>query len=122
MQRKATKNTRGPNADEKKFQAWTKQQPCITCGCPGPSIVHHCEGATFKHNKMLIGHWFVIPVCPECDDVVTTGGRKQFREQFGLQGDLWRRNVYGSAREAGLIPPYEVTASIYDWSRRGEHK
>ena len=113
MNRKPTKNTRGPNADERRFQAWCKEQPCIVTGHPGPSIVHHCEGATFKHNKVLVGHWFVIPLCKEVDDVVTLGSRKKFREIYGPQSELWEQAIY----EYSLGIPKDVYEAIIDWGK-----
>lgn len=116
MQRKATKNTRGANADEKRFQGWLKYQSCCTCNNPAPSIVHHCEGSTFKHNKVLIGHWFCIPLCSECDDVITHGSRRAFIDKFGAQSYFW----------SGLIEIYNlenkgcsqfIYNSIIDWGR-----
>lgn len=107
MQRKPTKTTRGPSACEKRFHSWVKEHECIVTGAPGPSILHHCEGATFKHNKTLIGHWFVLPLCKEVDDVVTLGSRKAFREKFGPQSRLWLKLI----REYPLFR--EIPISVY---------
>lgn len=119
MQRKPTKNTRGPNAEEKRFQAWLKGQPCCVTGKPGPSIVHHCEGATFKHNKVLIGHWFCIPLCQEVDDVVTFGSRRKFRELYGPQYQYAMHKIYEyEVKENCLrVCPVEVMSSILDWKK-----
>lgn len=117
MQRVATKSTRDPSADEKRFHAFVKEQPCVTCGRPGPSILHHCEGATFKHNKVLIGHWFVIPLCYQCDEVITHGSRRTFRERFGPQCDLWISTATEYIYATGLEPPEDVFAAIEDWGK-----
>jgi len=85
MQRKATKNTRTANAGERSYHAWLKLRDCCVCGNMGPSIVHHCCGQTYRHNKQLIGHKFCIPLCQSCDDVITYGSRRKFKEKFGLQ-------------------------------------
>jgi len=82
MQRKPTKNTRGPNALEKAFQGWLKERPCGYCDNPGPSIVDHAKGATFKHRKTLIGHFFCTPRCERCDFQKTTQGRRVARGKF----------------------------------------
>jgi hypothetical protein len=117
MQRRATKNTRGPNANEKRFMAYTKECACICCGNPGPSIVHHCEGATFKHNKVLVGHWFVIPLCQTCDDVVTHGSKNAFRDINGSQAGLWFIH-YENSLYACLPPaPDAVLLAISDWNK-----
>lgn len=113
MQRKPTRQTRGPNADEKRFHAYTKESDCIGCGNPGPSIVHHCEGSCHKHNKVLIGHWFVIPLCLSCDDVITHGSKPAFREQFGPQSELWLKH----ADSYSLSPPEDVVQAIWGWNK-----
>lgn len=117
MQRKSTKTTRGANADEKAFQAWLKHRDCSVCGHPAPSIVHHCEGATFKHNKTLIGHWFCIPLCQSCDDVVTHQSRKVFRERFGKDLNRWVNEVNDFHATTCKIPEPQVTDAIEDWNR-----
>ena len=108
MQRKPTKNTRGPNAEEKRFQAWLKEQPCCVTGKSGPSIVHHCEGSTFKHNKVLIGHWFCIPLSQEADDVITHGSRRKFREMYGSQSNLWEFAALDYEADTKTAPPNDV--------------
>jgi hypothetical protein len=113
MQRKPTRQSRGPNAEEKRFQGFTKEASCIACGNTGPSFVHHCEGATFKHNKILIGHYFVLPLCQLCDDVITRGSKKAFREAFGSQSELWAKHIESSPFE----PPAEVYSAITSWNR-----
>ena len=113
MNRKPTSNTRGPNAAEKRFHAITKESDCIACGNEGPSIVHHCEGSCFKHNKVLCGHMFVIPLCLRCDDVITQGSRKAFRERFGPQSDCWQFHI----EQTGFIAPVDIHNAIVDWNR-----
>lgn len=114
MQRKATKTTRGPDASEKRFMGWVKQHGCIVCRNPGPSIAHHCEGATFKHNKVLVGHWFLLPLCADCDDVVTRRGKPAFREfAQATQSALWRYLI----NEYEQSIPFDVQDAIASWGR-----
>lgn len=117
MQRKATKNTRGPNAEENRFQAWLKERPCCVTGNPGPSIVHHCEGATFKNNKVLVGHWFCLPLSKEVDDVVTQRSRKAFRDMFGPQCLLWAVVTNEYLDEKDIEVPDDVVKAIMGWGR-----
>jgi hypothetical protein len=112
MQRKSTKNTRGPNAYEKAFQGWLKMQPCAWCGNEGPGIVDHCRGATFKHNKTLIGHWFCIPQCVVCDEQKTVHGKRLGNESEAFSACL---NKY--TFETGNTCPDDVYDSIVDWGR-----
>lgn len=108
MQRKPTKNTRGPSALEKRFQAFVKEQPCAWCGNDGPSIVDHVRGATLRHNKHLIGHWFVVPNCQSCDYLKTVEGKK-----LGDYSAAWSC-VINQFPEADKIP-IVVEAAICDW-------
>ena len=113
MQRKATKNTRAANADEKRFISWVKWQNCCCCGVAGPSIADHAYGSAFKHNKVYIGSWFVIPLCPLCDSVDTHGSRRAFVDKFGPKSYLWLK-IYS---KAPVTPPNEVIEAIKDWGR-----
>ena len=110
MQRKPTKNTRGPNAAEKRFQGWVKQQSCCWCGSESGSIVDHVKGATFRHNKTLIGHWFVLPNCAICDDKKTREGKKlgDYSKQWAI---LSGRYIYEKCEDI----PDDITHSIFDW-------
>jgi len=108
MQRKPSKNRngRGPNSAEKAFQGWLKEQPCTWCGCDGPSIVDHCRGATFGHNKVHIGHWFCIPQCVECDTKKTVHGKRQ-----GNESEKWLE-----LNEAYFCATEKCAPSNVEWS------
>ena len=108
MQRKPTSTTRGPNADEKRFQGWCKEQDCAWCGNPGPSIVDHCRGATFKHNKTLIGHWFCLPQCVTCDTFKTIHGKR-----LGNEAEKWEEVIC----EYEPLPPNDVFQAIMSWGK-----
>jgi len=114
MQRKATRNTRGPNADEKRFAGWVKEHNCIQCGMPGPSIVDHMYGATFKRNKVLIGHRALLPLCVECDEVKTLGSARAYLNHFGeTQAQSWVRLV----EHCPFDIPQDEYEAIMDWNR-----
>ena len=122
MQRKPTKNTRGPNAEEKRFAAYTKGSDCIACGAEGPSIVDHVAGATYKHNKVLIGHWFLIPLCVECDTIKTQGSGKALVKNINNQGGINALEHYPCISLCSLwdshtanystIPPHDVIRAV----------
>jgi hypothetical protein len=114
MRRKPTRNTRGPNAYEKRFQGWLKEHACVWCNNPGPSIVDHCRGATFKHNKVLVGHWFCLPQCVTCDTQKTIHGKR-----LGNESKAWAfiANDYEVERMDATSIPDEVFLSIQDWNK-----
>ena len=113
MQRRATKTTRGPNSAEKHFVGWVKNRDqCSACGNHRPVIAHHAMGATYKHRKTLIGHFFVLGLCEECDGVVTHGNRRWFKQCFGLQSKLWEPLAEEYERETGRLIPEEIKLAI----------
>lgn len=117
MNRKPTKNTRGPNAAEKRHADWVKNKGyCSACLAEAPLILHHCMGATYRHNKELIGHWFVLGLCQHCDDLVTKGSRKRLTEHFKQsQGSMWVQQVVDYQHSTGNHDcPLGVAFSILD--------
>lgn len=114
MQRRATKNTRGPNATEKRLMEWVKAQPCCICHQPGPSIADHMYGSTFRHNKVLIGMLALLPYCPTCDQVKTRGSHRAHLQEFGkTQAQLWLEQL---PRLPVMVPP-EAVEAIKDWGK-----
>lgn len=93
MQRKATAQSRGPNAAESRLLGIVKELPCICCGAPGPSIIDHIYGSSKKLycgiERVHVGHMAVLPLCYSCDYIKTHRSRRVFEEQFGQQEQLW---------------------------------
>jgi len=56
-----------PTADQKRFRENLR-------GLYPSVIIHHCVGATGKHNKVEIGHWFIIAVSAEEHYQIHNGG------------------------------------------------
>ena len=118
MIRKPSKNTPGPTVDEKGFMSWTKEQPCCICGAPGPSIVDHMYGSTFRHNKVLIGMWALLPYCQEHDAVKTQGSHRAHLKEFGKsQAEIWGEVHQQFEMETKRMVPFHVVAAIMDWGR-----
>ena len=112
MQRKLTKNTRGPNSDEKKFQGWLKERNCCVSGDYGVEV-HHCVGSTGKHNKVLIGHWFCLPLSTEIHREYHAG-TKSWREKYATQSFFWSYLVADYQEETGCIVPADVVGAVMD--------
>lgn len=61
--------------------------------------IHHVVGRTAKHNKVEIGHWFIIPVPWELHDVHSndpdnvTHYKKNFVKRFGKQSQIFHDMV-----------------------------
>jgi len=114
MRRKKSNNRNGrlANVDEKKFQRWLKEQPCVWCDNPGPSIVDHCRGSTFKHLKVLIGHFFCLPHCVECDTKKTIYGKR-----LGNEAEAWLKMDKKFSIESTCSASDDVFCSIRDWNK-----
>ena len=107
MQRPKGK-TRHANAEEKRYQGWLKEHPCVMCGQPGPSIVEHCRGSTFRQSKELVGHWYCISLCPTCDSGHKKGNYRLHNGDYVSMSELWYGQVIGYSEQ----PPDEVVAAI----------
>lgn len=103
-----SRNGRSANSAEKAFHGWIKEQSCVWCGNDGPSIVDHCRGSKFGHNKVHIGHWFVIPQCVECDTKKTIHGKR-----LGNESASWQMMVLQYPKEV----PWDIWNSIQDFNK-----
>ena len=118
MQR-PTKQTRGPNAIEKAFQAWLKNRPCCISGVTGVSV-HHMYGSAFKHNKVLIGHLACIPLhydFHQGDYGIHTIGTKPWVEAHDRQAVFFEKEMEAYQSETGILLPGEEVWAIMDWGR-----
>jgi len=71
--------------------------------------VDHVKGATFRHNKTLIGHWFVLPDCEICDHKKTIEGKK-----LGDYAGAWCELM---SKYGGENAPDSVWMSIISWGK-----
>ena len=82
--------------------------------------LHHVTGRASKHNKVPIGHWFVIPVPFDLHNVMSdninnvTKIRKNFVKEFGSQCSIFDRMVAGMKASGYATPPDEVFEAIMD--------
>tara|TARA_R110000851_G_scaffold104433_1_gene222145 strand:+ start:195 stop:629 length:435 start_codon:yes stop_codon:yes gene_type:complete len=82
--------------------------------------LHHVLGRSAKHNKVAIGHWFVLPVPFELHDVSSnhhfnvTHCKNNFTNQFGSQRDLFQKMVISMIYLGYRIPSPEIVYSILD--------
>ena len=84
--------------------------------------LHHVLGRSAKHNKIAIGHWFILPVPYELHDVSgnsifnVTHHKHSFTNKFGNQRDLFGKMIsdMGNAMDGHQTPPFNVVLSIMD--------
>ena len=83
-----------------------------------PCQLHHCAGRKARHNKVVIGEWWVIGLRPDHHDNInflhTSEGfhtRKEFEKYHFLS------LVKLAESEGKEIPPPEVIEAIKEWRR-----
>lgn len=101
MQRTSTRQSRGANADEKRHMQWIKERGmCVACDNDGGVICHHAVGSSYKVRVgleiVLIGHAFVLGLCQCCDDIVTKGSHRAFKDAFGPYSELFFKQYASS--------------------------
>ena len=79
---------------------------------------HHVLGRSAKHNKIAIGHWFVLPIPVWLHDISgnskynVTHNKHNFTDRFGKQRDLFL-TMLESMRDQGYeLPPADVCEAI----------
>ena len=80
--------------------------------------LHHVLGRSAKHNKVSIGHWFIIPVPFELHDISSnhpdnvTHCKKSFIKRFGNQSDLFNKMATIMDLQGYTTPDLEVCYAI----------
>ena len=82
--------------------------------------LHHVLGRSAKHNKVPIGHWFIIPVPTHLHNVMSnnpinvTHFKNRFTEKYGNQREIFS-TLCDMLRDHGVeMPPNEVLNQIMD--------
>tara|TARA_R110000851_G_scaffold283661_1_gene437233 strand:- start:591 stop:971 length:381 start_codon:yes stop_codon:yes gene_type:complete len=81
---------------------------------------HHVLGRSAKHNKVAIGHWFILPVPyelhdPSEDHEFHVGKCKHsFVERYGTQRELFNDMFTVMRAQGYVVPGDEVYNAIMD--------
>ena len=82
--------------------------------------LHHVLGRSAKHNKVAIGHWFIIPVpysyhdIKEKNDLNVSYFKHNFTNEFGKQSELYDRMIIDMDNMGYDIPSMTVNVAIMD--------
>lgn len=105
-----------PTAAQKRWREAVRELGSVISG--EPAVIHHPVGATGKHNKVDIGHWWVIPLTDEEHKALHAGetfgheSRKEF-EKSAFQSVCFSLGFNGF--EWTVAP--EVDLAIMDYHR-----
>ena len=107
-------------AAAKRWMSWVAKQLCVNCGATGVHV-HHCAGATAKHNKVEIGDWWILPFCPECHQDIH-GERARFfycETRKETEKLMFDRLMHWAESDSALLdaPRESVVHAIMDYHR-----
>tara|TARA_R100001377_G_scaffold81214_1_gene60612 strand:- start:7 stop:357 length:351 start_codon:yes stop_codon:yes gene_type:complete len=103
-----------PTAAQKRWREAVRDLGSIISG--GPAVIHHAVGATGKHNKVEIGHEFILPLTEREHKDLHSGAilngfnRKEFEKFFFKR--VWRELFYHKD-----IPDEKILDAIMDYHR-----
>ena len=81
---------------------------------------HHVTGKASKQNKVAIGHWFILPVPVELQDVMSnhslnvTHRKKAFTAKYGMQKNIFTTMVCSMMNQGYQVPDMIVLDAIRD--------
>ncbi len=109
-----------PTTAQKEWREEVRELGCIISGEKGGIEIHHVLGATAKHNKVPIGHEFILPLTPwyhRLNPVLNVTDNKHlfelnFDTQVGLFDKLMELYVFHYEKPVPLAP--EVIDAIRD--------
>ena len=111
----------------KKQKEWMQtitEHGCVITGDCFNIQRHHVYGASYKHNGILIGPWYVLPLHVSLHDISSsepinvTHNRTLFTEEHGLQKDLFLSMCNNLVRYNVELPfTADVLAAIMDTDR-----
>lgn len=106
--------TSQPNAAQKRFMEQVRALGSIVSG--GPAVVHHAAGRKARHNKIEIGHWWLVPLTDEEHKALHNGETFGFESRKEFEKDSFERVMYRLPDDSEC-PPREVVAAIMGYHR-----
>jgi|TARA_R110000787_G_scaffold89778_1_gene189943 hypothetical protein len=101
-----------PTAAQKRWREAVRDLGSIISG--EPAVIHHPVGATGKHNKVAIGHWWVIPLTDAEHKALHAGEKFGFHSR-AIAEKGWFAAVLLSLDES--IVPSHVYRAIMDYHK-----
>jgi len=119
-----------PNAKQKRWMARVADYGCVVSGNSNIQI-HHCVGRTAKHNKIAVGHWFILPLSFELHDVSSNNEynvskcKNAFIDEFGEENELFMKMFVELIKQESEspfpdysdFPELNVIGAIMGWVR-----
>lgn len=111
-----------PNAVQKRWRESVRSLGSVISG--GPAVIHHAVGATAKHNKIPIGHWWLIPLTDEEHKALHLDGetfnhesRKVFEKWAFMQVVERLEKIERETETIYTLPDLIIQEAIMDFHR-----
>jgi hypothetical protein len=103
-----------PNAAEKRWREDVRKLGSIVSH-RRPCEIHHCAGRTAKHNKIRIGHYFILPLVDDEHERIPDLGHDRKR----WEKEMFDKLLFVYARQYGRPAPVpdEVIEAIRSYRR-----
>jgi len=101
-----------PSATQLRWREAVRELGCLITGMPAE--IHHCVGRTGSHNKIHIGHWWILPLSTEQHrgpGGIHSHPERKLREKELFERVLLRLNDFDDR------PDEEVIEAIRDYRR-----
>ena len=109
-----------PSASQLKWREEVRSLGCVVSRDPYGVEIHHVLGATAKHNRQPIGHWFILPLTAwyhrENPVLNVTDNKKLFEVNYGSQVELFNQllDLYRFTYDKEPAIPQAVITAIND--------
>lgn len=115
--------TSQPNAAQKRWMEAVRELGSVISG--EPAVIHHPAGRKAKHNKVDIGHWWLIPLTDDEHKSLHNGGKpwsgmypeSQTRKQFEKAAYMTIAFYLADYIPLDYLPPQDVERAILDYHR-----
>ena len=101
----------GPSAEQRRWHNQVASLGCVVCS--GPAQIHHPVGATARHNKIPIGHWWVIPLCDQHHRGLHAGDSHEYESRKEFEKGEFARILYDNSHPV----PAEAESAIMGYHR-----
>lgn len=117
--------TSSPNAEQRRWLEQVVKHGSVVSREPWSVVVHHVTGRESKHNKVDIGHWFILPLTPGEHDLLHSDQTAFESRAIGFnpvgrwdcEKFLFLRMVETFEEWGQMTPPEDVMLSIKEYHR-----